>query len=349
MFSEDEINTLSLKRRIGEVIKQCNADTLVEVDDQAGKSLLDRSLLQLFRKPKVAFVFPYSSQINGWAKDHWRSQVAMQELYANQMTVDLVEEVLNQEDPQAVLNAAAEKYEVLFLIDCVLEEVALQSSVDYPQTTFLLCSGIKSTYLLPSYYGKTYQTNFLLGLFGAMITDEDKIGYVSGDMNQQIYRSMQAFQDGFTSIRPKAKFQYVMKEADLDEDIRFSAYYRSVVGSHLTEGTVNTYIKRRDDQVYRAYTYWNWKKFYEGMLARIMDGSFQKIRNIHNAAGNRMFFHWGMGTDVIDIEITQEMPSKSSEMIFETIKDSIIDGSLDLSYLSDMSDYETWCSRYRNI
>ena len=163
-----------------------------------------------------------------------------------------------------------------------------------------------------------------------------------------IHRSMRAFKEGFRSIRPKVKFQYVRKVEDLEEDIYFSAFYRSVVGSHLTEGTVNTYFKQRYSQSYLAYTYWNWEKFYEDMLARILDGSFNKIRNIHNQASNSIFFHWGMGTEVIGIKINGKMPSMSSDMIFENIKDSIIDGSLDLSYLGDLSRYEIWCNRYRD-
>ncbi len=349
MFGEDELDELSLKKRLGEVIRQCIVDSTIEVIDTVDVAFADKPMMAgLLRKPKVAFVFPFDNQKNGWAKDHWRGQQAMKEAYAGQMTVDTVESLLEVENPMEVMNKAAEDYDVLFIIDSVLSGYAEQSAVDHPKTTFLICTGIKTSYLTPSYYGKTYQTNFLLGMYGAMIAEHDRVGYVSKDMNPTIFRSMRAFEDGFKSIRPSAKIYYAKEERELDSDIMLSAYYRSVVVSHMAEGTVNTYLKQRNEKVYKAYTYWEWKKFYQGIFERLADGSFTRLRNANKAASNALFFLWGLDTEVIGIRINDSMPSPSAAMIFHRIKEDIIDGRFDLTYLRDISEYEQWCELNRS-
>lgn len=348
MFGVDELDEDNIKKRIGEVVSQCIADKLVEVDDNLTGAFSEKTGILNFRKLKVAFVFPFNSRINGWAKDHWRSYMSMKESFGKRMIVDLVENVMDDNSTQTVLNDAAEKYDVLFLIDSILSEAAEKCAVDYPKTTFLMCEGIKSTYLLPNYYGKTYQANFLLGLYGAMIVDGDKVGYVSKDMNHQIYRSMCAFEAGFRSIRPKIRIQYAVSDKELDDDITMSAYYRTVVTSHFAEGTVNTYLKKKGNKAYKAYTYWQWKMFYERIFARLADGSFRKLWYTHRESNDILFFHWGLGTDVIGIHINDLMPTVSSALIFENIKTDIIEGRLELSYLGDTSKYKEWCKRHRS-
>jgi len=166
---------------------------------------------------------------------------------------------------------------------------------------------------------KTYQANFLLGLYAAMSCETDSVGYVSRKINHKIYRSIRAFEAGFKSIRPT---------------------------DHLTEGTVNTYLVKRDQKEYVAYTYWQWKAFYENIFARLIDGTFRKLWQSRRDTNEIFFFNWGIGTNVLGIQLNESFNHPASELIFETIKKDIIDGRLELSYLWDVSEYEEWCCKH---
>ena len=220
-------------------------------------------------------------------------------------------------------------------------------AVDYPKTTFLICSGNQSSYLVPNYFGKTYQTNFLLGVYGALACDTNRIGYVSCDMNPQIFGVMKAFEAGYHSIRPRAEVIYASSEAALPENITIASYYRSVEKSPITEGTVNTYLKRRKSETYMAYTYWQWEKFYHEIFTHLINGSLKKLRSNHKEARHLLFFHWGIGTEVIGIRVNEAMPSPSSAMIFDHITRDIAEGRMEIDAYSDTTGYDQWYKIHR--
>lgn len=272
----------------------------------------------------------------------------MSEAYDNQVTLEVIDNALLAKDPKNYLEEkVAGKYDFAFLIDEKLLPIGEQLAIEYPKTTFLVCSGNHSSYLVPNYFGKVYQANFLLGIYAAMVCDLNRIGYVSCDMNEQIYRAMRAFEAGYKSIHPRAVIAYASSEEALPEHITFSAYYRNVEKSHLTEGTVNTYLKKKGQKVYMAYTYWEWEKFYSRIFNHLVNGSLKKLQTSQKEAGNRLFFHWGLGTEVIGITINEPLIQKTSALIMDAIGKEISEGSMEIEPFCETKDYEEWYRIYR--
>lgn len=348
MFGIEDLDEDLLRRRLPEVIHHINAETVIEVDADLPNSF-NNHLLPTFRKIRVAFVFPYDKELNGWSRDHLRSMNKMSEEFGHQVIIESWDQVMSSDSPYETLKEVAEnKYDFVFLIDEVMLAISEQMAVDYPKTIFLMCSGNQSSYLVPNYFGKTYQTNFLLGVYGAIACAQNRVGYVACDMNPQIYRAMRAFEAGYQSIRPKSVVIYASSEEALPDNITIAAYYRSVEKSHLTEGTVNTYLKKRKKKIFMAYTYWQWEKFYHQIFTHVTNGSLKKLRSSHKEARNLLFFHWGISTEVIGIRLNQALPSTASTMIFEHITSDISEGRMDIDIYSDTSGYEQWFEIYRN-
>lgn len=341
LFGEEAIDSENLNQRLSEVMSHFVADELVEVEEELESSFTTMNLLK-FRKIRVAFVFSHGEQQNGWNKDHLRAYHAMVESFGNQMIIDRFDRIIEQEDPLSWLRHIASNYEVIFLVENSLAEAAKTCAVDFPKTIFLVCGGKDSTYLLPSYYGKTYQANFLLGLYAGMACDKGRVGYVSRDMDHKIYRSIRAFEAGFKSIRPYGEFTFVKEIHELDDGICLWASYRTQATAHLTEGTVNTYLEGKNHEGYYAYTYWQWKVFYENIFARLLDGTFRKLWQTRRDTNEILFFNWGMGTGVLGIELNVPLKEHASKLIFSALKKDIKDQRLELSYLAHLDGYEDW-------
>jgi basic membrane lipoprotein Med (substrate-binding protein (PBP1-ABC) superfamily) len=345
LFGEEAIDSESLDQRLAEVMSQFVADEMVEVEEELQSSFTTANLLK-FKKTRIAFVFSHGDDATGWNKDHLRAYYSMVESFGKQLVIDKFERLMEAEAPLATLRNIAGNYDVVFLVENNLAEEAKTCAVDYPKTIFLVCGGMDSTYLLPSYYGKTYQANFLLGLYAAMSCETDLVGYVSRKINHKIYRSIRAFEAGFKSIRPTGHCQFVKEKEALQKDICLWASYRTQATDHLTEGTVNTYLVKRDQKEYVAYTYWQWKVFYENIFARLIDGTFRKLWQSRRDTNEILFFNWGIGTNVLGIQLNTPFGNPASQLIFEAIKKDIIDGRLELSYLWDVSEYEEWCRKH---
>ncbi len=149
------------------------------------------------------------------------------------------------------------------------------------------------------------------------------MGYVSRKINHKIYRSIRAFEAGFKSIRPTGHCQFVKEKEALQKDICLWASYRTQATDHLTEGTVNTYLVKRDQKEYVAYTYWQWKAFYENIFARLIDGTFRKLWQSRRDTNEILFFNWGIGTNVLGIQLNTSFGNPASQLIFEAIKKTL--------------------------
>jgi len=345
MFGLELLDEDSMKPRLQEVIHHINADTVVEIDDD----LRDASnLLPSFRKLRVAFAFPYDSKLNGWSRDHYKSMKLMQKTYSNQVSIDLIEGVMTGKGAlKRMKKAISSGYDFVFLIDEALMGVGERLAIENPKTTFLICSGSRSSYLVPNYFGKIYQANFLLGMYAALACHLDRIGYVSCDMNEQIFKAMRAFEAGYKSIRPTGVITYASSAETLPDRIKISAYYRSIEKSHLTEGTVNTFLKKKGEKDYMAYTYWQWEKFYTQIFTHLINGSLKRLRSNQKDAGNLLFFHWGIGTEVIGVHINEAMTSPLSELVLTNMTKDIAAGRIEVEEFCDTSDYESWFEIYR--
>ena len=345
LFGENAIDEDNLIKRMSEVISQFVAEGVVEVDDDIESHFLNGQIFN-FKKTKVAFVFAHKVDHDGWNKDHFRGYEAMLRSFGNQMVIDYFEDVLGSKSIQGTLQKIAEGYDVIFLVENDLAERAMKCAVDFPKTIFLVSGWMTSSYLLPTYYGKTYQANYLLGLYAALACKKDKVGYVSREMGQKIYLSLKAFEAGYRSLRPYGEVIYAKEEENLSDEIELWASYRTQA-KHATEGTVNTYLVRRDQIKYEAYTFWQWKKFYEQIFDRLLDGSFHRLWSSHRETNDILYFNWGIGTGVIGIEMVSMLPNEGASMVFNNIKEDIIEGRIELSYLWDVTDYEDWCNKYR--
>jgi len=334
MFSEDQIQEDLVKKRLREVLHQASADKVVEVHYDSKEAFSDRINMPTMHKLKVAFVFPDAYDHNSWFEDHYRGMEQMRETYSNQMTITGVEKI-SEVDPYEVLKALCEKkYDIIFLTGDQNADVAKKCAVDYPKTTFLLCSFTEPSYLLPNYYGKTYQTDYLLGLYTAMKFGHETYGYVTQDRTARSYRAFRSFEEGLRSVQPRVKILPVYEEKDLGNQIKVAAYYGSIPKSDASGDTVNTYVKVKGSETCYAYTYWDWQRFYEKIFARLLDGSFRKLREIHKGASNMLFFHWGLSTGVIGIKTPEGLESKGASLVYEHIKKDIDAGRLDLGWLA---------------
>ena len=343
LFGEEAIQSSLVKKRLAEVLQQSVAEMVVEIKDADDDSFKKGYSLPIRRRMKVGFAFPETHGQYGWHKDHYIGMTNLEEHFGNQISLSAIENILEDTHGYTKLYEAVRQQhcEVVFLTDESLADLGRKCAVDFPKTTFLQCTGSAPSYLLPTYYGKTYQTNYLLGVYTALKTEARLFGFVSVGRSHHAFRSFKAFEEGIRSIRNSARVISAFNETDLPENVDVVAYYRDVEHTRVEEGTVYTYVKRMDEGGYMAYTYWRWPMFYQRIVARLLDGSFRRLREANKDASNMLFFNWGMDTGVIGINTPEPMGDKGRGHVYDTIKKAIETGQMSLDWI-DFSTYDSW-------
>lgn len=79
-----------------------------------------------------------------------------------------------------------------------------RAAAQYPDVYFLHAGGTEARSNLSSFFGRMYQTRYLLGIIAGMKTKTGQLGYVAAFSIPEVIRGINAFTLGVRSVRPDA-------------------------------------------------------------------------------------------------------------------------------------------------
>ena len=124
------------------------------------------------------------------------------------MTTSYVESVPEGQDAERIIqNMARKHYDIIFATSFGYMDSMLNVAEQFPNSTFMHCSGYKTAPNMSNYFGRIYQARYLSGIVAGMNTESDKIGYVAamGQDNAEVTGGIDAFAMGVYSVNPEAK------------------------------------------------------------------------------------------------------------------------------------------------
>ena len=160
------------------------------------------------KEMNVGFVYVSPIGDAGWSYAHDMGRQALEEM--DGVTTAYVEAVAEGPDSERVmLNMARKGYDVIFATSFGYMDPMLKVAKQFPETTFMHCSGFKTADNMGNYFGRMYQARYLSGMVAGAMTKSNTIGYVAAFPIPEVIRGINAFTLGAQAMNPDVTVRVV--------------------------------------------------------------------------------------------------------------------------------------------
>ena len=287
-----------------------------------GEPLLAK--LNIFTKPselKVVFLHEHNAENSAWVRAHDKGIEALQQAFPDRVFITRKENIEPEVDAEQVLeDVAHDNADVVFTSSARMHTACLKVAAQHPKTRILNCSLNAPHPLVRTYYPRTYEVTYLLGILAGVLTKTDRVGYVAANPVYGIPAAVNAYAQGLKTVRPDAKV--VLRWACLpdpahpldfsdrpDVEIFYARDNREPEGTHRDYGL----CRRQPDGTLQplGLPVWRWDTFYIEIVRSIFDGAWD-----NDAAGARAVnYWWGMRSGAEEIDYSKDLPAGTLQLL----------------------------------
>ena len=303
----------------------------LEPAPSAGEPLLSK--LNIFSsKPselKVAFLHENNAENSAWVRNHNKGRDALEQAFPDRLTTTTLENVNPEVDAeQALEELAHDSVDVVFTTSARMHTACLKVAAQHPKIRILNCSLNAPHPLVRTYYPRTYEVTYLLGMLAGIMTKTGHIGYVAANPVYGVPAAINAFAQGLKSVRPAGRIwlrwacqpdtAHPLDFADCPEiDMVYARDSREPADTNRDYGLCR---KLPDGSLQPlGLPIWRWDTFYVQIVRSIFDGSWD------NAATTRAVnYWWGLRSGAEDLEYQEALPSGTRQLLdlLETLQGS---------------------------
>ena len=287
-----------------------------------GEPLLAK--LNIFTKPselKVVFLHEHNAENSAWVRAHDKGIEALQQAFPDRVFITRKENIEPEVDAEQVLeDVAHDNADVVFTSSARMHTACLKVAAQHPKTRILNCSLDAPPPLVRTYYPRTYEVTYLLGMLAGVMARTDRVGYVAANPVYGIPAAVNAYAQGLKTVRPDAKV--VLRWACLpdpahpldfsdrpDVEIFYARDNREPEGTHRDYGL----CRRQPDGTLQplGLPVWRWDTFYTEIIRSIFDGAWD-----NDAAGARAVnYWWGMRSGAEEIDYSKDLPAGTLQLL----------------------------------
>ena len=287
-----------------------------------GEPLLAK--LNIFTKPselKVVFLHEHNAENSAWVRAHDKGIEALQQAFPDRVFITRKENIEPEVDAEQVLeDVAHDNADVVFTSSARMHTACLKVAAQHPKTRILNCSPNAPHPLVRTYYPRTYEVTYLLGMLAGVMARTDRVGYVAANPVYGIPAAVNAYAQGLKTVRPDAKV--VLRWACLpdpahpldfsdrpDVEIFYARDNREPEGTHRDYGL----CRRQPDGTLQplGLPVWRWDTFYTEIIRSIFDGAWDS-----DAAGARAVnYWWGMSSGAEEIDYSKDLPAGTLQLL----------------------------------
>ena len=287
-----------------------------------GEPLLAK--LNIFTKPselKVVFLHEHNAENSAWVRAHDKGIEALQQAFPDRVFITRKENIEPEVDAEQVLeDVAHDNADVVFTSSARMHTACLKVAAQHPKTRILNCSLNAPHPLVRTYYPRTYEVTYLLGMLAGVMARTDRVGYVAANPVYGIPAAVNAYAQGLKTVRPDAKV--VLRWACLpdpahpldfsdrpDVEIFYARDNREPEGTHRDYGL----CRRQPDGTLQplGLPVWRWDTFYTEIIRSIFDGAWD-----NDAAGARAVNDWwGMRSGAEEIDYSKDLPAGTLQLL----------------------------------
>ena len=278
---------------------------------------------------RVVFLHEYNAKISAWVRAHDEGREALAKVFPDKVYISSYEDVNPEVDAEQVLEEVAHNNaDVVFTTSVRMYNACLKVAAQHPKTRILNCSLNAPHPLVRTYYPRTYEVTYLLGMLAGIMTKTGHIGYVAANPVYGVPAAINAFAQGLKSVRPAGRIRlrwacqtdaaHPLDFADCPEiDMVYARDSREPADTNRDYGLCR---KLPDGSLQPlGLPIWRWDTFYVEIVRSIFDGSWD------NAATTRAVnYWWGLRSGAEDLEYQETLPSGTRQLLdlLETLQGS---------------------------
>ena len=264
-----------------------------------GEPLLAK--LNIFTKPselKVVFLHEHNAENSAWVRAHDKGIEALQQAFPDRVFITRKENIEPEVDAEQVLeDVAHDNADVVFTSSARMHTACLKVAAQHPKTRILNCSLNAPHPLVRTYYPRTYEVTYLLGMLAGVMARTDRVGYVAANPVYGIPAAVNAYAQGLKTVRPDAKvvlrwacLQEPGKPLDFSDCPDIELFY--ACSPFEPTGSAREYglCRRMPDGSIQpvALPVWKWEVFYIGIIRSIFEGTWDS-----GSSGKAINYWWG--------------------------------------------------------
>ena len=314
----DEITVLTKDQAVEVVL-----EPQTEAASPLAKPLSGLSKLNIFTRPselRVTFIHEYNEAVSAWVRAHEKGRDALANTFGDRVILSSRENVDPEVDAEQVLEEVAhDGADVVFTTSVRMHTACLKVAAQHPKTKFLNCSLNAPHPLVRTYYPRTYEATYILGMLAGILSPTNVVGYVAPNPVYGIPAAVNAYAQGLRSVRPEGRV--LLRWAclpDPEHPLNFSdredvtLYYardsREAPDSHRDYGL----CQRLPNGVIRplGLPEWRWDVFYTEILRSIFNGSWDTADT-----GKAINYWWGMKSGAVGIRYSHGLPGGSLQLL----------------------------------
>ena len=280
------------------------------------------------KRMKVAFVHDRTPADSGWTNSHEQGRQHIQRVFGDEIQTAAYFNAMD-EDPLAVMEQViADGNTIIFTTSPRLLPASLRAAVDHPKVTILNCSLNKSHRYIRTYYARMYEAKFVIGAIAGALAGSDSVGYLCDYPIYGQISGINAFALGVQMVNPRAKVYLEWSavggvDAALkrltDRGIRLISSQDLTKQGDESWASFGLSLLSEGDRVNLAAPVWQWGAYYESMLRRIRNKSFQAE---YAESGKALNYYWGMSAGVVTLDCSEKVPP-STRKLAELLQSSI--------------------------
>lgn len=286
-------------------------------------------------KLKVGFVYVGPIGDGGWTYAHEQGrQYLVDELGVEAIYKESVPE--DQESEKVMRDMIDQGAKVIFATSFGYMDHVKKVAEEYPDVTFLHCSGYLSGDNFGNYFGRIYEARYLSGIVAGLKTETNEIGYVAAFDIPEVVRGINAFTLGVRSVNPEAvvKVRWTNTWYDpsteksaaialLDEGVDVIAQHQDTAGPQLAAEErgkfsigYNTDMVAMAPKAYMTAPVWNWGPYYASQVKAVMDGTWESD------------VYWGSIKDgIVDLAPLTDVAPEGAKEAVEKAEADILSGT----------------------
>ena len=314
--------------RIWDEITVLTKDQAVEVvlepASEPAEGRLSLSKLNIFiPRPSelhVAFLHEANETNSAWVRAHEKGRSALANTFTDRVILSSHENVDPDVDAEQILEEVAHNgADVVFTTSVRMHTACLKVAAQHPKTKFLNCSLNTPHPLVRTYYPRTYEATYILGMLAGILSPTNTVGYVANNPIYGIPAAINAYAQGLRSVRPEGRVllrwaclpdpAHPLDFSDREDVTLFYARdSREAPDTHRDYGL----CQRLPDGVIRpvGLPQWRWDVFYIEIIRSILNGSWDEADT-----SKAINYWWGMKSGAVGIQYSDGLPGGPLQLL----------------------------------
>lgn len=283
---------------------------------------------------QVVFLHEHDAESSAWVKAHDAARSALERTFPERLVITHREHVEPDVDAEQVLEEVVhDGADVVFTSSVRMMTACLKVAAQHPKVKILNCSLNTPHPKVRTYYPRTFEATYLLGMLAGILSPGSLIGYVASYPIYGVPAAINAFAQGAKAVRPDARIllrwgcqpdpEHPLDFSDRpDVTVFYACDTREAPDVHRDYGLCR---RTPDGQlVPLALPVWRWDVIYTAIVRSILTGTWDSA-----PSSRAINYWWGMRSGAVEIAYGEGLPVGTLQLL-DLMEKQLRDGSLNI-------------------